>query len=224
MQEPTQNRKSLLESNDKGISSAKNPLALLFRQVLRDLKMQPYRWNQLMDRFLTNPRNGIPDSSRDRASARGNLNKELFKDKLTFGTLFRGLALLDPRKVRFELHCTWTNGKTTIHGVDVLTRRHTVGNGPAIDAMPDEIDELLQTGGLNRDVTVIEAPAPETQVPQAKLDFVELPVLPSNLRVPNYQSQTDDDTPPWKAPEATTGSSKIDPAAIQALFDRKPSA
>ncbi len=224
MQEPTQNRKSLLESSDKGISSAKNPLALLFRQILRDLKMQPYRWNQLMDRFLSNPRNGIPDSSRDRASARGNLNKELFKERLTFGTLLRGLALLDPRKVRFELHCTWTNGKTTIHGVDVLTRRHTVGSDQAIDAMPDEIDELLQTGSLARDVAVIEAPAPEMQVPQPKLEFTELPVLPANLKVPNYKTQsTDADTPPWKVPE-TSPATKIDQAAIQALFEKKPTA
>lgn len=198
MQELNHNRRTLLESADKGTGTAKNPLALLFRLILRDLRMQPYRWNQLMDRFLSNPRNGIADNPRDRSSARGNLNKELFKDKLTFGTIMRGLALLDPTKVRFEIHCTWKNAKTTIHGVDVLTRRRT-DELEGIDAMPDDVDDLLQTGSLAPSAQVVSVAEPVT-APAQSLNFKELPVLPAGLQVPQFQSKPVDsnDPPPWQ--------------------------
>lgn len=199
MQELQQNKRSLLESPHKGVDAAENPLARLWRQILRDLGMEPYRWQQLMDRFLKNPRNGIPSTSRDQSSARGNLNKELFKTRLTFPTMMRGLALLDPRKIRFEVHMTWNNGKTTVHGVDVLTRRSVLEHGQAhIDAMPDEIDDMLQTGHVAQNLQ-IEAPPEQPDLPPLPQEFLDR--FSDQVQLELKEDAQSSDAPPWLTPE-----------------------
>ena len=139
-------KRDILESLDKGVDQAKHPLASLLRIVLRDLRINPYRWAQLMDNYLSDPRNGIPQTPKDRSSERGNLNKELRKPKITFNTLMKGLRLLNPVSVRLELHLRWHTDRVTVHGLDVLMRtRREAPDGQVVSALYDHFDHMLGT-------------------------------------------------------------------------------
>lgn len=198
MQPSNQNKRSLLESRDKGVDTAQNPPARLWRLLLKQLNMHPWRWTQLLDQYLANPRNGIPNNPRDRSSARGNLNKELFKPKLTFTTLLRGLTLLSPRKVKFELHCTWDNGATTVTSVDVMVRR--MGES-AVNAMPDDIDEMLGTGSVDPSAVIQTPPDTPTTVMEASSNpFANLQLPPLPVPGQFQPNATGDDNPPWQEP------------------------
>lgn len=116
-------KKDVLAEDDKGVRTARNVLARLFRQILRDRKINHARWHMLMHRYLHDPRNKIPPNGKDKSSARGNLNKELRRDRMTFKVFYdKAIPFLNPRKVTFTLTCEWEDGKTTIHSAE-LDRR-----------------------------------------------------------------------------------------------------
>ncbi len=136
-------RRDILDTDDRGVGSAENPLALLFRTILQQLDVNPFKWSHLLDRYLKDPRNGIPQTPKDRSSTRGNINKELRKPKITFSTFIKGLLLLNPVSARFEVHLTWPNKTTTIHGVNIALRRPGTSNQNEVTALSDQADELL---------------------------------------------------------------------------------
>lgn len=113
---------NLLQTDDKGVSEATGILSRLFRQILLDVGITPMRWQKLMRRYLTDPHNGVPNRGRDRSTHRGNLNRELRKSNMTWNNFKRGLMFLAPVKIRFEVHLTWENRKTTVHGIDLTAR------------------------------------------------------------------------------------------------------
>lgn len=114
----------LLNSQDKGASEATGVLSKLFRRILFDIGMRPMTWDRKMEEYLNSPRNGGSRNSRKRSSDRGNLNKELRKADMTWANFLKGIAFLNPIKIRFEVHCTWENKKTTIHGINVKSRTY----------------------------------------------------------------------------------------------------
>lgn len=63
------------------------------------------RWSQLMDDYLSDSRNSIPQNIRERSSARGNLQKELLNNKgMSWRVFCKALRFLGV--VRFELTIT----------------------------------------------------------------------------------------------------------------------
>jgi hypothetical protein len=138
-------KRDLMEDPKKGVDQAISPLAKLWRLTLRELQVNPWRWKQLMEQHVRDPRSGIPQTPSDRASERGNLNKELRKPKLTWGVFFRGIRLLNPVRARIELHLTWPNQKVTVHGLDIIGRPAHSDNPQDITAMVDEFDHMLRT-------------------------------------------------------------------------------
>lgn len=93
-----------------------------------------------MIKYLDDPRNGIP---RDlKSSARGNLNKELVRDKITWKVFRKALRFLGPSFIRFEIHFEWADGTKSIHGVDLNA-------GP--------VDETAEYEGSETDETDIPA-------------------------------------------------------------------
>ena len=122
----------ILNSSDKGVEESSGVLTRLFRQILADMRIGPLAWDSLMNQYLVDPRNGIPDNGKDRSTERGNLNKKLRSRAMTWKGFEKGLRFLSPIKVRFEIHMTWRNRRTTIHGVNVPLVR-----GP----LPDDDDD-----------------------------------------------------------------------------------
>lgn len=113
-------KKDILAEKDWGVGAARNVLARLFRQVLRDLGIEHQMWHRLMLRYLNDKRNNIPPNGKDRSSARGNLNKELRRDRMTWKVFNdKAIPFLNPIKVRFVLEMTWANNKTTRHELNM---------------------------------------------------------------------------------------------------------
>ncbi|MBN22751.1 MAG: hypothetical protein CL678_15810 [Bdellovibrionaceae bacterium] len=113
----------ILHSTTKATEKARDPLAKLFRVILRDINIGVKQWGQLMELYLDNPRHRIPKNGKDRSSARGNLNKELRRSYMTWKVFMKGLSFLNIKHVRIELHATWWNRRVTIHSVGLQLNR-----------------------------------------------------------------------------------------------------
>jgi hypothetical protein len=102
----------LLNDPDKRVREAKGVLSVLWRQLLMVLNIDGWRWDKLMRKYLADPHNGIQNNSRDRSSARGNLNKELKRDDMTWRVFLKALKFLDPIRVVFTVKITFQDGRT----------------------------------------------------------------------------------------------------------------
>ena len=121
--------RDILDEQDKGVNEAKGALAFLFRKILFDRNITPIGWARMMNRFLDDPRNGIPPNGKDRSSARGNLNKELRRPRMTWKVFEKAMRFLGLHGLRFEAHLRWPGattpsgivvpGKVTKHGVNI---------------------------------------------------------------------------------------------------------
>lgn len=117
----------ILTSPDKKVGDAKDALSKLFRIIMADTNLTGYRWDALMTRYLDDPYNHVPKNAKDRSVERGNLNKHLKRPTMTWKVFMKALRFLAPIKIRFEVHLTWANKRTTIHHLDIKTRSgHTV--------------------------------------------------------------------------------------------------
>jgi hypothetical protein len=110
---------ALLTLDDKGISTAKGVLSMIFRKILADINLNPTTWSKLMKAYLDDPRNRVPQGSRARSSTRGNLNKELSKPKMTWQNFEKGIRFLNPVKARFIIKLTWRTHQTTTHEITI---------------------------------------------------------------------------------------------------------
>lgn len=115
----TEKLKTMLASPDKGMSSAEGVLSRLFRQILADNNVGAYAWNNLMERYLNDDRNGIPKNGKDRSSARGNLGKELSRPAMTWKVFRKALQFLGARRIKFTVECEWSNRRRTVHSVNL---------------------------------------------------------------------------------------------------------
>lgn len=90
-------------------------LASMFRKILHELSINPIRWNHLMNTYLLDPKNGIKRNNKDQSSARGNLQKELLKEKMTWKVFCKGIRFLNIMKFEIIIRAHHSNGKVTEH-------------------------------------------------------------------------------------------------------------
>lgn len=126
----------ILNDDKKGVEQTIGVLARLFRQILYDLNIDTYKWSRHMQEYLDDPRNGIPRNSKDRSSARGNLNKELRRPKMTWKVFRKALMFLGPLEATFIVRLKWRTGRTTEHSVKLVT-----ADTHQSEAAPDSDDE-----------------------------------------------------------------------------------
>jgi hypothetical protein len=117
---PSDDITKMLESQDKEVGNARGILARLFRKILADLSVTYYHWDMLMEKYLDNPRNRVPSNTKERSSARGNLNKELRRESMTWKVFDKALRFLGPVRAEFSVKLTWQNKRTSVHSVEVL--------------------------------------------------------------------------------------------------------
>lgn len=115
---------------DKGVSKTAGSagiLSRLFRQMMLDLNISPLKIHELMQAYILDPRNGVPNNRRDQISERGNLTKELARPQMTWKIFCKSLRFIGIRKVRLTLVATHANGVETTHGtfIDFGSRRDT---------------------------------------------------------------------------------------------------
>ena len=90
-------------------------LARLFRKIIHDNGVTPERFNSLMELYLSDRRNSIPQNTKDRASARGNFRKELLKNNMSWKVFCKGLRFLNVKRFDLAVDIEQPNGKMTHH-------------------------------------------------------------------------------------------------------------
>lgn len=94
-------------------------LSRLFRIILKDRDIGGYRFAILMNQFLSDPKNNIPNNKLDQTSNRGNLNKEFQKGQMTWKVFCKGMRFLQIVRFRLILEADWRTGETTSHNLAV---------------------------------------------------------------------------------------------------------
>lgn len=106
----------ILTSPTMEAESAKG-LAQLYRIIWADRRMNAGRLNALMQHWLNNPRNRVPNHGKWRSSIRGNMMKELSRPDMTWNVFRNGIALLRPLRAEFSVRLFWLNGDVTEHSI-----------------------------------------------------------------------------------------------------------
>lgn len=96
-----------------------NTLARLFRKIVSEEGITATQWAALLEAYVRNPMNGVPQNSRDENSAIGTLQRELLKPRMSWAVFRKGLNLLNPKQVDYILEMRWSNnpGDVTTHVV-----------------------------------------------------------------------------------------------------------
>ncbi len=94
-------------------------LSSMFRSIIFDLNIGNNRFNFLMESFLNDRRNAIPQNNKDRASARGNFRKEFLKESMSWKVFCKGLRFLQVVKFELVIRLHHPNGTTTEHSKSV---------------------------------------------------------------------------------------------------------
>lgn len=100
----------ILHDPDKKIDGARDVLSKAFRTLLRESRFSVIDWNSRMPRYLQDPRNRIPQNSKDMSSARGNLSKELSRNTMTWNVFMKGLSFINPKSVKLTLDVEFEGG------------------------------------------------------------------------------------------------------------------
>jgi hypothetical protein len=108
----------ILTAPDKDIKKtfgANGVLSRLFRQMLLDLNIGPSRFGSLLQEYILDPRNGVPNNKKDQTSMRGNLTKEFSRPQMTWKVFCKALRFLQIKKIEFVIKAHHRIGKSTIH-------------------------------------------------------------------------------------------------------------
>lgn len=95
--------------------SADSILSTVFNNLLVPLGLHiGANFSSYLERYVSNPMNGVPQNIREKSSARGNLRKELLKPTMTWKVFMKGLRFLEVKfvKITFEVH--YSNNKTHV--------------------------------------------------------------------------------------------------------------
>jgi len=112
----TEELRNICDSDTKQEEQALGILARLFRQLLYkgtgvnvpDVNYQVAL--RLIDAWLKDPANGVPDDMKRRSSARGNLMKEIARPDMTFRVFLKGVRWLRPQDVTFTVDLGYAHG------------------------------------------------------------------------------------------------------------------
>ena len=88
----------------------KNQLSLFYQKILFELNVTADKFNRFLIEYLNDPINDIPNTSKDRSEARGNIKKSLLpkpgkesKHYMTWKSFCKGLNLLKIQKFTIKL-------------------------------------------------------------------------------------------------------------------------
>lgn len=114
-----QDTKRIIRYPDEiGPSDARLGLKRLFSKIIDDLSVNERKWKRLMDAYLRDPLNGIPNNTEDHVQARSAMNKNLItNDQMTWRVLPRGLRFFRIKRFRLSLTLVHNNDTTTEHGI-----------------------------------------------------------------------------------------------------------
>jgi hypothetical protein len=129
-------------------------LSKLWRVILKDTRVSGYRFSMLMDRFLNDPKNHVPDNPKERFNNRGNLNKEFSNPTMSWKVFCKCMRFMQFLEFRITLEARHHDGTITTHRVMV-----NLNDGLKDVPMFDE--ELAD----NPDATMPKRPDDQEQIP-----------------------------------------------------------
>lgn len=103
---------SLLKRSDKGMDDCNNILSKLLRCILADLNIGPTMYNNLLSYFIRN----VKDIKFDR----GNFNKLILNDSMTWNGFIQALAFLRVTRLKLTIEIERKGIKyPTVHSIEV---------------------------------------------------------------------------------------------------------
>jgi hypothetical protein len=107
-----QNSKNSIVNTDSG-----SILASLFRKIMYELGITPSKFSIMLERYIVNA--GLPgtDNSRDAATMRGNIKKELLKTTMTWNNFIKGLKFLNAIRLELKITIHYNEDKKTSHTI-----------------------------------------------------------------------------------------------------------
>lgn len=95
-------------------------LTAMFALIMYETGIENMKWNNLMTRYIKDPKNSIPSNNREQSSERGNLNKELLqKSKMTWKVFCKGMRLLNYTKFELVINVHHRD-KITVHSKIIM--------------------------------------------------------------------------------------------------------
>ena len=135
-------------SSKKATGGSDGILSKLFTDILHTLSGSNKssintRFNYFMELFLSDLRNGIPQNTRDKSGARGNLRKELFKKDMSWKVFCKGLRVFNIRRFEITLKLYHCNHRTTFHTLPVdlgepIYAPGTILNNPGLNVVNNQ--------------------------------------------------------------------------------------
>lgn len=125
---------SLIEQGEEGIRGTTNVLALIWRIILYKYGLSAHSWQRHITRYQE--RVDKLSSRKGSANMKGNMQRRLAEDRLSWGTLMRGFSILEFVKVEVTFKTTKRiGGKLETRDVTITIHDDEIN---AIDA-DDEI-------------------------------------------------------------------------------------
>lgn len=107
----------MLSSPDKNLTETTNPLARLFRLVLRDHNVSYEQFNRSMSNYLNREQSAASRSKKEQSREKGNLVKELSGSSFTFKNFTKALRVLNPVSAELTLTLKWRRNQESVHTI-----------------------------------------------------------------------------------------------------------
>lgn len=121
--------RNITDSDTKQEEQALGILARLFRQLLHKgtgINVPDVKYSyalRLIEAWLKDPNNGVPDDLKRRSSTRGNLIKEISRPDMTFRVFLKGIRWLRPQNVTFIVDLGYAHGAKRTARVKINLRQ-----------------------------------------------------------------------------------------------------
>lgn len=121
-------------------------LAKLWRRMLGDLKINGFRFSVLMDKYLRDPRNHVPNNKSDRTSNRGNFNKEFSFPQMSWKVFCKGMRFLLILRLEITVKAFHQDGSVTTHHLDVPLDSEAFD-----DEFADDVDQSKEEPSMDQE-------------------------------------------------------------------------
>lgn len=135
----------LLNSTTKKLNDTKNPLAYMWRQHACHIRLTADAYHHLMVKWLEDPRNRVPKHGKDRSSRRGNMSKQLTKDKMSIQTFFEAIRFTKPESAYLILETSYSGGRVFRQSFPIVAAKEDPTKSMELEVFDDDEDDDIDT-------------------------------------------------------------------------------
>lgn len=140
----------MMSAEDKLVGEADSPLTKLFRLVLKEMRMEPERWNKRLTMFLKSRWSRVRKTAKDIGQERNNFNRAISKRDITWKTFQKAVQISGPVEYSMGITMRFKDGselsvstgtlKNPLAELDSL-RAAVTGAGNSLNDTTDYEDE-----------------------------------------------------------------------------------